>query len=82
VFRLAQEMQAAGVVPTLEAMNNVIRAYLASGLSHKALKAFSDMEKYNIAPNIFTMNYVVEVWLCAPAVCPLYSCFSGRATEG
>jgi pentatricopeptide repeat protein len=75
-------MQAAGVMPTLEAMNNIIRAYLASGLSHKALKAFADMEKYNIAPNIFTMNYVVEVSPTPLAASELLSFRSGCASEG
>lgn len=64
VFKLAKEMQDKKLVPTLETLNNVIRAYLASGLTHKAWKTFEEIEFHRLTPNIFTLNCLVEVCHC------------------
>lgn len=61
VFKLAKEMQDKKIVPTLETLNNVIRANLASGLTHKAWKTFEEIEYHKLTPNIFTLNCLVEV---------------------
>lgn len=61
VFKLHKEMQDKKLVPTLETLNNVIRAYLASGLTHKAWKTFEEIEYHRLTPNIFTLNCLVEV---------------------
>jgi pentatricopeptide repeat protein len=51
----------AQVQPNLDIMNNLMRAYLASGLTFKVAKTFEEMEAENIAPNVFTLNFLVEV---------------------
>ena len=61
VFKLAKEMQDKNLVPTLETLNSIIRAYLASGLTHKAWKTFEEIEYHKLTPNIFTLNCLVEV---------------------
>lgn len=49
--------------PTLDVMNNLMRAYLASGLTFKVWKTFEEMEVDKIPPNVFTLNFLVEVSL-------------------
>lgn len=87
VFKLAKEMQEKKLVPTLETLNNIMRAYLSSGLTHKAWKTFEEIDFHRLTPNVFTLNCLVEVrfLLCVAwclSVAFSLTPFSGIAFQG